>query len=91
MLRKHLRILFKHFSRCHNGTIQKLGDGTADCLDRWLRNPGRAECIFEALVCCEEDAGRGYRDENDRADALVKPTIESAVGDGRRTLVGLLI
>lgn len=60
-------------------------------MDRGLRNPGGAESIFEAFVGCEEDAGGGYRDENYRADALVKTAVESAVGDGCRTLVGLMI
>ena len=49
-MRKHLRILLEHFGWCHDSTIQELGDGAADCVDRGLRNPRRAENILEAFV-----------------------------------------
>ena len=91
ILRKHLRILLEHFGWCHDSTVQELCDGAANCVDRGLRNPRGAECMFEAFIGGEEHAGGGYRDENYRANALVKTAVESATGDGCLSLVNLMI
>ena len=47
--------------------------------------------MFEAFIGGEEHAGGGYRDENYRANALVKTAVESATGDGCLCLVNLMI